>query len=82
MNKLTLVQLFYFDQAVCSLEGSILTYRWPTILTGVINTIVNINHELHSESSSESEKKLQEGKEIISKISVMKHEMARNVHLP
>jgi len=82
MALLTIIKVFYLDKEVRVRLGSGLTRRWPTILTGVINTIVNINHDLHQNPSADSEQKVQEGKDIISKISAMKHEMARNVHLP
>ncbi|ORX36113.1 hypothetical protein BD324DRAFT_630234 [Kockovaella imperatae] len=55
--------------------------RWPTILPGVINTVSNVNHELHSQSSPEAQDKLTEGKAIISKISALKHDMGRNGQL-
>jgi hypothetical protein len=48
----------------------------------VISTVSNILHELHASASPEDKEKLEEGKEIISKISAMKHEMGRNVELP
>ncbi|KAK1926541.1 hypothetical protein DB88DRAFT_508633 [Papiliotrema laurentii] len=59
-----------------------LVKRWPTILTGVINTVTNINHELHSSSSPDAQAQIEEGKQIVAKISAMKHEMGRNTPLP
>ena len=48
----------------------------------MINTVTNINHELHSSPSPDAKDKVAEGKEIVAKISAMKHEMGRNIPLP
>ena len=55
--------------------------RWPTILTGIINTVTNVNHELHNDSSSAATEKLSEGKGVIAKLSALKHDMGRNGQL-
>lgn len=60
--------------------------RWPVILTQIIDTIYHADHDLgislaSIESAAEKskvEEKIEEGKAIISKISQVKYEMARN----
>lgn len=48
--------------------------RWPVILTNIVSAISSVNHTL-----GEGEKdKLAEGKEIIRKLSELKHNMGRN----
>lgn len=54
--------------------------RWPMILTNVIDRIVNINNSLLDSGSSQAEK-LREGKSIISQISELKYECARDKEL-
>ena len=56
--------------------------RWPVILTGVIDRLHRINHELTVEvkkgdsvSNTVLEEKIAEGKEIISRISGLKYRM-------
>jgi hypothetical protein len=43
-----------------------------------VSTLSNELHELHSSSEPSAQDKIAEGKEIISKISALKHEMGRN----
>jgi len=50
--------------------------RWPVILTNVISTIYNVNHK--ADSSSDGEAKVEEGKQIIAKISALKSGMGKN----
>jgi len=58
--------------------------RWPIILTGIIDTIYRLNHDLgiaHEAGETVSEnarERIEEGKEIIEKISKLKYEMARD----
>lgn len=61
--------------------------RWPTILTNIISTISNETHRLHIELSSPETsnglketigEKLEDGKEIIRKLSALKHDMGRD----
>jgi hypothetical protein len=48
--------------------------RWPVILTNIVSAVSSVNHTL-----GEGEKdKLAEGKEIIRKLSELKHNMGRN----
>ncbi|KAL1741870.1 hypothetical protein HDZ31DRAFT_66503 [Schizophyllum fasciatum] len=64
--------------------------RWPVILTGVIDTLCNVNHELHVKVSAadaaedvakDSQAKISKGKAVIEKISKLKYEMARDKEL-
>lgn len=62
--------------------------RWPIILTGIIDTIYRIDHELSVSLPAaggtdkaevpQAEEKLAEGKLIIEKISKLKYDMARD----
>lgn len=61
--------------------------RWPVILTGIIDTIYKLDHEIGvslptlpagSEEAACAEEKISEGKAIIEKISKLKYEMARD----
>ena len=61
--------------------------RWPVILTGIIDTIYRIDHEIgvslptlpaSSDETARAEEKINEGKAIIEKISKLKYEMARD----
>lgn len=61
--------------------------RWPIILTGIIDTIYRIDHDISLSLSTaagpgggtvESEERLSEGKGIIEKISRLKYDMARD----
>ncbi|KAA1475715.1 DUF89 domain-containing protein [Dentipellis sp. KUC8613] len=59
--------------------------RWPIILTGIIDTIYGLNHELAVEDSSKgtdldpiAAEKLAEGKALIAKISQLKYQMGRD----
>ncbi|KAI0339174.1 DUF89 domain-containing protein [Trametopsis cervina] len=61
--------------------------RWPIILTGIIDTVYRVDHELSidlseahtgSEEISTVKEKLEEGKIIIEKISKLKYDMARD----
>ncbi|KAI0684695.1 DUF89 domain-containing protein [Cytidiella melzeri] len=61
--------------------------RWPIILTGIIDTIYRIDHDISvslptlaagSGEVSVAEAKIAEGKEIIEKISQLKYDMARD----
>lgn len=61
--------------------------RWPIILTGVIDTIYRIDHEIGvslptlpagSEDAVRIEEKIAEGKAIIERISKLKYDMARD----
>jgi hypothetical protein len=52
--------------------------RWPVILTNIVSSISNDLHELHSSTEPSAKDKIAEGKEIVSKISALKHEMGRN----
>ncbi|KAG0147394.1 hypothetical protein CROQUDRAFT_76605 [Cronartium quercuum f. sp. fusiforme G11] len=54
--------------------------RWPMILTNIIDRIVNVNNLLLDAGPSEAEK-LKEGKQIISQISQLKYECARDKEL-
>ncbi|WWD21880.1 hypothetical protein CI109_106368 [Kwoniella shandongensis] len=61
-----------------------LVKRWPVVLTNVVSTLSNANHQLSMSSSAgsaETEEKLTEGKAIIAKISEMKYEMSHNAIL-
>lgn len=61
--------------------------RWPIILTGVIDTIYRIDHEIGvslptlaagSEDAVRVEEKIAEGKAVIERISKLKYDMARD----
>lgn len=61
--------------------------RWPIIITGIIDHLCQVNHELSIQAKSEGqtpdgrasiEDKMAEGTAIISKISKLKYEMARD----
>ncbi|GJE89042.1 protein-glutamate O-methyltransferase family protein [Phanerochaete sordida] len=61
--------------------------RWPVILTGIIDTIYKVDHELGvslhtlpagSDEVLAAEEKIKEGKGIIEKISKLKYDMARD----
>jgi damage-control phosphatase, subfamily III len=61
--------------------------RWPIILTGIIDTIYRLDHEIGvslptlpagGEEASLSEQRISEGKAIIERISKLKYEMARD----
>ena len=57
--------------------------RWPIILTGVIDTIYRLDHELGLKVDNENadevvSEKLKEGKHIIEQISRLKYEMSRD----
>ena len=61
--------------------------RWPVILTGIIDTIYRIDHEIGvslptlpagGDEASRAEEKIAEGKSIIEKISKLKYDMARD----
>lgn len=50
--------------------------RWPTILTQIVSTLSN---EIHGLTTSDAPgDKIEEGKQIIRKISELKHDMGRN----
>ncbi|BEI94086.1 uncharacterized protein CcaverHIS019_0605450 [Cutaneotrichosporon cavernicola] len=49
-------------------------HRWPVILTNIVSAVVSANHELDQSETA----KLAEGKEIIRKLSELKHHMGRN----
>lgn len=53
------------------------------IITQIISTVTNVNHELHFEVDHDegSKERLEEGKVIISKLSALKHEMGKNAVL-
>jgi damage-control phosphatase, subfamily III len=62
--------------------------RWPYILTGVVNEVYRLNHDLtlqsfSAESTSEERESLldqiDEGKKIIESISLLKYRMARDM---
>lgn len=62
--------------------------RWPVILTGVIDRLHRINHELTVEVQNgdtifknDLEEKISEGKDIISRISGLKYRMGGNKKL-
>ncbi|TRM60293.1 hypothetical protein BD626DRAFT_407754, partial [Schizophyllum amplum] len=60
--------------------------RWPVILTGVIDTVCNFNHELHVQAADEATAnanadKIAQGRSIIEQISKLKYEMARDKEL-
>ena len=61
--------------------------RWPVILTGIIDTIYRVDHDLgvslddlppDSEQVLKGNEKIEEGKGIIEKIGAIKYEMARD----
>lgn len=61
--------------------------RWPIILTGIIDTVYRIDHEIGASLSTaepgsaevtKTEEKIAEGKGIIEKISKLKYDMARD----
>ena len=61
--------------------------RWPIILTGIIDTIYRIDHDISvslpslaagSNEESTALAKVAEGKAIIEKISQLKYDMARD----
>ena len=61
--------------------------RWPIILTGIIDTIYRLDHEIGvslptlpagSDEAAHAEEKIGEGKAIIERISRLKYEMARD----
>ena len=53
--------------------------RWPVILTNIVSTLSNELHSLSMQDGSEErDEKVQEGKEIIAKLSALKHEMGKN----
>lgn len=59
-------------------------YRWPTILTQIVNTVNNEVHVLSMASQTDAERnrdKIAEGKQIISQLSELKHDMGRNLEL-
>lgn len=64
--------------------------RWPVILTGIIDTLCNVNHELHVQASAantsedvvkQAKERISQGKSVIEKISKLKYEMARDKEL-
>ncbi|ODN74806.1 hypothetical protein L202_07121 [Cryptococcus amylolentus CBS 6039] len=55
-----------------------LVKRWPVVLTNVISTVSNANHEAHVGSAPDKEQRVEEGKKIISQISEMKYEMGHD----
>ena len=70
-----------------SLSYETVVKRWPVILTGVIDTIYRIDHEIGvslptlpagGEEAARVEEKIVEGKAIIEKISKLKYDMARD----
>jgi len=56
--------------------------RWPVILTGIINSIHTVNHELlmtsQNQAAIDEEVKIAEGKCLIEKISRLKYQMSRD----
>jgi damage-control phosphatase, subfamily III len=58
------------------------TNRWPIILTKLVDQVHQINHALTMKKDSEGdldwEKRVEEGKRIIEKVSKLKYEMARD----
>lgn len=61
--------------------------RWPVILTGIIDTIYRVDHEIslslaatgdNGAQITKAEQKIAEGKTIIEKISKLKYDMARD----
>ena len=56
--------------------------RWPIILTGVIDTIYRLDHELGLKTDEHvdevTDAQLKEGKAIIEQISKLKYEMSRD----
>ena len=60
--------------------------RWPIIITGIIDTVYRMDHDLGMKVSENSpdvdavaaNEKIAEGKTIIEKISKLKYEMARD----
>ena len=64
--------------SLCSTRYETVVKRWPIILTNVIDFIHRVNHDLTMDRDASSEEKIQEGKQIIEKISKLKYEMARD----
>lgn len=61
-----------------------LRLRWPTILTQIVNTVNNRVHDLSVGSPQGDDvtvAQIQEGKQIISKLSELKHDMGRDYEL-
>ncbi|TFY78242.1 hypothetical protein EWM64_g5774 [Hericium alpestre] len=52
--------------------------RWPVILTGIIDSVYNLNHELSVQSGEQAAEKIEEGKGLIEKISKLKYQMGRD----
>ncbi|KAL1408354.1 Hairy/enhancer-of-split with YRPW motif protein 2 [Vanrija albida] len=52
--------------------------RWPVIITNIVSAVSTVNHQLSSDSSADAPAKLAEGKEIVAKLSALKHNMGRN----
>ena len=59
--------------------------RWPVILTGIIDNIYCLNHDLGVSLPSKTpgeaadiEARIEEGKKIISKVGEIKYDMARD----
>lgn len=70
---------------LCSYETVV--KRWPIILTGIIDTIYKLDHEIGvslptlpagSEEAARIEEKIKEGKAVIERISKLKYDMARD----
>jgi damage-control phosphatase, subfamily III len=71
---------------ICSYETVL--KRWPVILTGIIDRLHRINHELTVKvrkgdpvSKTVLEEKIEEGKQIIAGISGLKYRMGRDKKL-
>ncbi|KZT24930.1 DUF89 domain-containing protein [Neolentinus lepideus HHB14362 ss-1] len=52
--------------------------RWPIILTGIIDHLYSLNHELSTDTSTDAQDKVEEGKAVIGKISALKYHMGRD----
>lgn len=77
------------DAWLCINSYPTVVKRWPTILTNVISAVSSVNHELHlrlsSPDASVGDKEracfahdLEQGKEIIRRLSGLKHDMGRD----
>ncbi len=77
-----------YDYKISWTEAGDLPHRWPTIITQIISTLSSEIHRLTVASGSNSaisgdEKaattiQIQEGKQIISRLSALKHDMGRD----
>lgn len=83
------VHLVLYSRNTISFETVV--KRWPVILTGIIDTIYRVNHDLSLSSDpdlhnlgdvsvvdQDTRERIEEGKKMIEKLSKLKYEMGRD----